>query len=156
LTKPNAYANIIAMVNNPEQATPRPHRRSGDQLTRRGRAVVYAAAGLAAVGAAVGVADAVGYLREADGIHRQVTDPDALSNYRAGKIDPDKVRVMTATQDGTPWTTAKDFGAQGDVRPVATAIDAQDDINGVPGVQAGEQFVVPADQVGNPHESEIR
>lgn len=145
------------MVNNPEQSIPRPHRRSGEyRLTRRGRAVVYAAAGIAAAGAAVGIVDAAGYLREADEIHRQVTDPDALSNYRAGKIDPDKVRVMAASQDGTPWSTAKDFGAQGDARPVATAIDAQDDINGVPGVQAGEQFVVPADRVGNPPESEVR
>lgn len=78
-------------------------------------------------------------VREDHKLYQQLTSEDALEKYNQGEIDHSKTTVVTAASTGTAWENARQLNPNGEIRPLADAIDAQ---AGPDGVSAGEQFVV--------------
>ncbi len=101
-------------------------------------------AGAATVNAAGNFMDRV---QEDHKLDRQLADPKAMEHYLDGSIDPSKVTIVVAPEEGVADQFGKDLHPEGNRQKLVDQIHAQTSANGMPGVQRGEEFVVEADQV---------
>ncbi len=81
--------------------------------------------------------------QEENNLYLETINPDALNAYNEGKIDPNKVTLVSATEDSTAIEFASKLHPSGDLRRPLDEIDSQSNANGIPGVQNGEVFVIP-------------
>ena len=86
-------------------------------------------------------------VQEDNRLYEQTTKPDAMQRYLDGKIDPTKVVIVSASENSTASQFAEELHPEGDYRKLSDELHGQSDANGIPGVQKGEEFVVPKSDV---------
>ena len=148
-----AVAETTAPTMLPMVERPRSRTESGLRYTRRGKFVL----GLAGVATLVAAKFGVDALQDKVGEamqDRQAQNVQVMEDYKSTGDVPEGSVVIESDQHGTAWDYSSDVAAEDGFDDLVDIVSDQANAQGVPGVEQGEVYVVPADAV-NPEVAQI-